>query len=227
MRRNISREIIEIKHPLIQWIVNHYEMDAQSTHGCAAVRLSQKYDGVSEGSYVFVVQEWDVSSSVERKELRYFVKSLDTFQAVDAGVQERIVLDAMREGRRWEDVSIDIDLDIATKVLDSMISEILDQFTIYQQDMELEHKIRQDKQKRYAQVQHDRLAASIDSQIENLVIQGKSPALVKANQARSENIEREYKRQLLRIEGKRFQSNFRVIACGLIDIRQEVREDAC
>jgi ERCC4-related helicase len=227
LRRNISREIIEIKHPLIQWIVNHYEMDAQSTHGCAAVRLSQKYDGVSEGSYVFVVQEWDVSSSVERKELRYFVKSLDTFQAVDAGVQERIVLDAMREGRRWEDVSIDIDLDIATKVLDSMISEILDQFTIYQQDMELEHKIRQDKQKRYAQVQHDRLAASIDSQIENLVIQGKSPALVKANQARSENIEREYKRQLLRIEGKRFQSNFRVIACGLIDIRQEVREDAC
>lgn len=222
--KNLGRvsfmETLELKHPLIQWILSEYDKDPQAIYRCAVATIPQRVCAVPVGQYMFSIQRWESSGSVERIELKYFAKPIGDAKELQEREQEILIKTTIKLATKWENHSVEIDLDQASYSFDQFSAEITNKFSEYMESIRLDHKIKIQKQNRYAKSIRDRKTISIKERLEGLIANQKSQSIIKATQGQLVQIEENYQRQIRRINEKIFSPSFDEIAVGIIQVQE-------
>lgn len=214
-------EIIELKHPLIQWMLAEHEKDPEAIHRCSAVTVPTGFCKVPSGHYVFIIQRWTSSGSIERKELKYFARRIGSDPGLfNEGEQERLIREALRYGTGWVDHTIGVDLASARDCFEGLKEEISLYGIDYMENLRIDHEIRLQKQKRYAESIWDRKAKSINSRLEGLRANNRSQGVINMELGKLKQNDETYRRQLRRIEGKVFDPRFAEVAVGIIQVEE-------
>ncbi len=212
-------ESIEINHPLIQWILQEYDQDSQAVYRCAASTVLSKDCGMQPGQYVYAVQLWESSGSVDRKELRYFAQRIDDPDEMEEGQQEMLIQTALKYGLKWDEIHLDIDKGKANTCFNSLAETIADTFFTYMDQVRIDNDIRREKQRRYAKSMYDRKMDSAQMRLESLIENEKSESIIKATRGQIEKIKETYEAQLRRIGEIVFEPQFKDVAVGVIQVK--------
>ena len=135
--RNIYREIVDINHPLIKWIVNNIKMENAFSSCCTAVQISKRElpDGldVQTGLYTFYIQQWLADGARRLNELHYFLNNASTKKMLDPAVAELVLTATVLRGESF-DMSrfFSDDLSRAADAVNLLINEAWDQFDYFE-----------------------------------------------------------------------------------------------
>lgn len=135
--RNIYREIVDINHPLVKWIVNNIKMENAFSSCCTAVQISKRElpDGldVQTGLYTFYIQQWLADGARRLNELHYFLNNASTKRMLDPAVAELVLTATVLRGESF-DMSrfFSDDLTRAADAVNLLINEAWDQFDSFE-----------------------------------------------------------------------------------------------
>jgi len=214
-------EKIEIKHPLIQWILKEYENNPESIFKCSNIVVSNGYCDIPAGQYVYLIHRWDSSGSIDRKELKFFATSVIGKNELAEKDQELLIKAALQNGVNWHDHSIEIDLDKVNSCYKHLSNNALVKFDTYMENLSIDHEIRIEKQKRYAKSVLDRRINILNAKIEKLIINQRPESIIRMNKGQITRAEDNYQKQLLRIEGKAFEPTLIEVSAGVIKVEEE------
>jgi hypothetical protein len=218
--KNVFHETIELKHPLIQWILAEYEKEPQAIYRCAAAAIPHTQTDVPPGQYAFVIQRWESYGSVDRKELKYFALPIDGANELDERQQEMLIKATLNHGNKWHESSIDVNRERAIACFDQLSETIQEAFFKHMEGVRIDNEIRKQKQIRYAESKRDREMASTQSRLDGLIATGKSESVIRATKGRLNKIEERYRGQLKRVEMSQFDPMFDDVAVGIIKVEE-------
>lgn len=218
--KNIFHETIELKHPLIQWILSEYEKEPQAIYRCAAVAIPHTQTDVPPGQYAFVIQRWVSQGSVDRRELKYFAKPISGFPELNERQQEMLIKATLNQGNKWHESSIDVDRNRAIACFEQLSETIQEAFFEHMEGVRVDNEIRKQKQIRYAKSMRDREMASAQARLDGLIATGKSESVIRATKGRLNKIEERYRSQLRRVEMNHFDPMFDDVAVGIIKVEE-------
>lgn len=213
-------EVIELKHPLIQWILEEYKGRPEDVYPCTTLKLKKGFSNLPLGQYVFFIQRWDSKGSMDRKELKYFVCGIENNSTIPELDQELLIKNALQYGEKWDDYSVEIDFKTANQKLDLLLEETMNRFTSYMGNLEIEHNIRNQKQIRYAKSKRDRRIASVEERIEKLIANKKSESVIRMTRGQIKHAEENYERQKAKIDKSGFEPSMSDIAVGIIKVEE-------
>lgn len=218
--KNMVHETIELKHPLIQWVLSEYDKEPQAIYRCATATISQEVCDVPVGQYTYVIQRWESYGSVDRKELKYFAKPMDGIFDLEERQQEMLIKTTLRHGTKWDEYFIDIDKSKASACFDELSERIQLTFFEYMEGVRVDNDIRKQKQMRYAKSMRDRKLESIQLRLDGLIVNKKSESIIKATRGQLASVEESYQRQLRRIGESKFNPCFDDVAVGIIQVKE-------
>lgn len=104
--RGINREIIDINHPLIRWIVNLIKVEKAFSSGCSAVQISKRILpsqlAIEPGVYAFYIQQWIADGARKLNELHYFLISSSEMQIFYPSSSESVITAAALHGDSFD-----------------------------------------------------------------------------------------------------------------------------
>lgn len=98
---NLTWELLDPSHPLINWISHEYETEEITFQPVSAIQLSQSqvFDlGLSSGFYVYAIQQWAFEGMRKDNRLAYRAVSLKDSTVVAGEVAEMLTNRAMTDG---------------------------------------------------------------------------------------------------------------------------------
>ena len=131
------REIVDINHPLVKWIVNTIKAENAFSSSCSAVQISRKYLpaalGISTGIYTFYIQQWAADGARNLNELHYFVNRNRDSMRIAPGAAENLLTAAVLHGDSFDiNMLSDDDLDQAVDVVNQLIDDAWGEFETFE-----------------------------------------------------------------------------------------------
>lgn len=131
------REIIDINHPLVRWIVNTIKAENAFSSSCSAVQISKKILPetlrISTGIYIFYIQQWTADGARKLNELHYFISDTKDCMQINHGVAESLLTAAVLHGDSLDiNELFDEDLDRAITVINQLIDDAWMQFEAFE-----------------------------------------------------------------------------------------------
>lgn len=127
------REIVDINHPLVKWIVSTIKTENLFVSSCTAIQIS-KMDlpdslHIPVGNYTFYIQQWTADGARRLNELHYFLNNASSQERVDPAVAECLLTAAVLRGDSF-DINMfgDNDLDQAIEAVNLLINEAWEQY---------------------------------------------------------------------------------------------------
>jgi superfamily II DNA or RNA helicase len=93
-----SPELIEAAHPLVLWIRNDLQGAPSRSYPAAAIKLAASATTLEPGTYVIVIDRWDIGGLRRECRLRYLGLHLEEERLLEAEETERLVQHAVRSG---------------------------------------------------------------------------------------------------------------------------------
>lgn len=131
------REIVDINHPLVKWIVSSIKAENLFVSSCTAIQISKKDlpDSlhIPEGNYSFYIQQWTADGARRLNELHYFL--INNFSHVMAypAVAECLLTAAVLRGDSFDiNMFRDDALDQAIEAVNLVINEAWTQYDSFE-----------------------------------------------------------------------------------------------
>ncbi len=133
----VYREIVDINHPLVKWIVNTIKAENLFVSSCSAIQISKRDlpDSlhISVGNYTFYIQQWTADGARKLNELHYFLNSISSHERIDPAVVECLMTAAVLRGDSF-DINMfgEDDLDQAIEAVNQLIDEAWTQYDAFE-----------------------------------------------------------------------------------------------
>ena len=134
---NAYREIVDINHPLVKWIVSTIKAENAFASSCPAVQISRKdlpdNLNVPAGLYTFYIQQWVADGARKLNELHYFLNNAATQERIDPAIAELLLTAAVLRGDSFDLTRFyNEDLDQAIDAVNLLIDEAWSQFESFE-----------------------------------------------------------------------------------------------
>ena len=131
------REIVDINHPLVKWIVTTLKNENAFTSSCSAVQISRKAIPdvlkVPTGMYTFYIQQWAADGARKLNELHYFVNSAADCRELSSGTAESLITATVLHGDSFDmNMLSDEDLDLAVDAVNQLIDGAWGQYETFE-----------------------------------------------------------------------------------------------
>ncbi len=131
------REIVDINHPLVKWIVSSIKAENLFVSSCTAIQISKRDlpDSlhIPEGNYSFYIQQWTADGARRLNELHYFLINNYSRDMVDPAVAECLLTAAVLRGDSFDiNMFRDDDLDQAIEAVNLAINEAWTQYDSFE-----------------------------------------------------------------------------------------------
>lgn len=107
-----NREMLTHFHPLVKWIKDVHQKNANAFFPTAAVEI--KNDFAPAGDYLLAIQFWEFQGIKKSKRIEYEIAALDDEQ-IDDLEAEKLLQEILRRGATWEYAGMMIDREKLTK----------------------------------------------------------------------------------------------------------------
>lgn len=139
--RKAFREIVDINHPLVKWIVSTVKAENAFTSSCSAVQISKKNIPetlrIAKGIYTFYIQQWTADGVRKLNELHYFISNIENGKQMEPGAAESLLTATVLHGESFDINELsDDDLNCAITVVNDLIDSAWVQF----EDFEALHR---------------------------------------------------------------------------------------
>ena len=129
----LYREIVDINHPLIKWIVNAIRAENASSSSCFAIQISRKHLpgalAVAPGIYSFYIQQWIADGARKLNELHYFLNGVNDAAPVNPALAENLLTIAALQGDSFDTVFLDdADFELAVDAVNRLINHAWSEF---------------------------------------------------------------------------------------------------
>lgn len=134
---NVYREIVDINHPLVKWIVSTIKAENAFASSCPAAQISRKdlpdNLNVPAGLYTFYIQQWVADGARKLNELHYFLNNAATQERIDPAIAELLLTAAVLRGDSFDLTRFyNEDLDQAIDAVNLLIDEAWTQFESFE-----------------------------------------------------------------------------------------------
>ncbi len=131
------REIVDINHPLVKWIVSTIKAENLFVSSCTAIQISKRDlpDSlhIPVGNYTFYIQQWTADGARRLNELHYFLNNASSQERVDPAVAECLLTAAVLRGDSFDiNMFADNDLDQAIEAVNLLINEAWEQYDAFE-----------------------------------------------------------------------------------------------
>lgn len=133
----VYREIVDINHPLVKWIVSTIKAENLFVSSCTAIQISKRDlpDSlqIPVGNYTFYIQQWTADGARRLNELHYFLNNASSQERVDPAAAECLLTAAVLRGDSF-DINMfgDNDLDQAIEAVNLLINEAWEQYDAFE-----------------------------------------------------------------------------------------------
>ena len=126
------REIVDINHPLIKWILSVIRAEKASSSSCFAVQISRRFLpgglAIAPGVYPFYIQQWTADGARKLNELHYFLCSVNDAVPVNPALAENLLTIAALQGDSFDtnfldDADFELAVDAVNRLIDHAWSE--------------------------------------------------------------------------------------------------------
>lgn len=131
------REIVDINHPLVKWIVSTIKAENLFVSSCSAIQISKRdlpdSIHIPNGNYTFYIQQWTADGARRLNELHYFLNNASSQEQIDSAVAECLLTAAVLRGDSFDINTLrDDDLDRAIEAVNLLINEAWDQYDSFE-----------------------------------------------------------------------------------------------
>ncbi len=131
------REIVDINHPLVKWIVSTIKAENLFVSSCTAIQISKRDlpDSlhIPVGDYTFYIQQWTADGARRLNELHYFLNNASSQERIDSAVAESLLTAAVLRGDSFDiNMFSDNDLDQAIEAVNLLINEAWEQYESFE-----------------------------------------------------------------------------------------------
>ena len=131
------REIVDINHPLVKWIVSTIKAENLFVSSCSAIQISKRdlpdSIHIPNGNYTFYIQQWTADGARRLNELHYFLNNASSQEQIDPAVAECLLTAAVLRGDSFDINTLrDDDLDRAIEAVNLLINEAWDQYDSFE-----------------------------------------------------------------------------------------------
>ena len=166
--RRRGAELVDMRHPLIQFIKTLYEQQSGNMSRSLAIRLPEADAPVGPCDIAFAVQRWDVRCSRDQHKLAFQAVELEEGRRLSPQESERLVLAGLRNGRVFGNARAHLgdlsDLVQRIQTCEELLSERYDEFVT---GMQAENDRYVEQQRRAAQSRHETTMAELMRQRED------------------------------------------------------------
>jgi superfamily II DNA or RNA helicase len=216
-----SSEVIETKHPLIQWVQSHYESGKTFHHPGAAIRLPRSKHGCLSGTYVFVCHEWSAEGLKTRKILKYSSIHLDSGHHLESNKTELLVNESLEYGDNWEGWRTAVQLDRLKENYGICDHTLRSQWDSFARRFQEENLVQCNQQERQVRLVADRKINDLTERISAFRASDdpKRTRLIPALTGQLNNVKSELHAQIDRIEKRRkVDVSYQETAAGLLRV---------
>ena len=217
--RRETEELIEAKHPLIQWICHEYETNDVKLYPIAAITVKQEQLPYPIGDYVYVVEKWSFVGLRSEIFLAFKVVCVGHSDSFDAKESEKIVTSAAKLGTNFSNaqnlVSEFSDLKTSINQCENALTE---EFGNRMDNFEAENNLKCRQQEISARNYSDRQISEFRERIEQYRVRGQQ-RIIPMTEGKIEKVKQDLNRKLLKIESyKEIDPTSSSVAVGLIRI---------
>ena len=222
LMKPIHAEVINQIHPLIRFVTQTIESNAECNYPAVSVRLNSKFLPIElpKGAYVFTVQRWHVRGLQDIEQLHFAVATMGSSdQIISASNAERLVLAATTNGTDWLEARNSIALGQTVELALSHCLPNSDQaYDDYITEMKNKNADRADVQEKTLDRHLDNQLAKLNEVLEKH--RGLNRAsLAKATEGKIEKLKNRVDRKKIEIRQRREVFHSKGLICaGIIDV---------
>lgn len=209
------REIVDINHPLIKWIVSTVKAENAFSSSCSAIQISKKalpeIPGFSTGIYSFFIQQWTADGVRRLNELRYFVNDIVDGRQCNSETAENLLTAAVLHGDSFDTNKLcDEDLNRAINAINQLIDNAWAQFEAFETVHQAQNSDTINNQEQYLRRTTDKKIEGYHEIISEMSMKGKDDRILRMWEGRIEHAVED-----LEVKIKRLNSKFNCpITCG-------------
>ena len=127
------REIVDINHPLVRWIIHTYKEENAFFPSCSAIQISARNLpdtlGIPTGIYTFYIQLWSADGARKLNEMHYFMNDITDGRQINSEVAETLLTAALLQGDSFDtNMLSDEDFDQSVYANDQLIEDAWSEF---------------------------------------------------------------------------------------------------
>ncbi len=191
------REIIDVNHPLVRWLLDVNEKSAIYTSGCEVISLQRKYVpsdcNVTPGYFAFGIRRWKTSGVKKVNELRYYFAPGQYDETVDVVVvngdfAEQLLVAAMMHGKTYDVNRLPpVDYNACGMALGAVSQKMDDEFSEFVGEQDRLNKDLVEEQSKYVERTASRKAGKLQALINQMKAEGKEQ-VARMNQGKLEKM---------------------------------------
>ncbi len=205
--RSTYREIVDINHPLVKWIVNTTKKENAFSSSCSAVRIS-KADlpdslNVPIGTYTFFIQQWMADGARRLNELHYFLNDAYSHVRIDPAVAELLLTAAVLRGDSFDMTRFsDDDLDQAIEAVNLLIDEAWTQYEAFEELHRTQNNDTINNQEQYLRRTTAKKIEGYQAIIEEMRLKGNNERVIRMWEGRVKHASEVMEEQIRRLNSK-------------------------
>jgi len=159
-------EIVDIDHPIFDWIKYMLRKSPAKNFGCSAITMAPVENLIQEGQYVYYIQKWVKTGAEKLTELKYFLCNVDTREIFDNDISEAILNEAITEAATLENPIVRLrEFDKYLEAQEKNINHAFDEAEVFIEEHNKHNKYQIQKQIDFVNYTADRKIKDIQEKI--------------------------------------------------------------
>lgn len=220
---NENREVIDINHPLIRWVLHEVDAEKHKLSRCEALEISRDlvsdFPKIEPGTYVYYIRRWESKGVQTKSELWYYMMDLKTKTVVPHDMAERVLVLTMLYGDSYNLNYLDDEMyEDSGEALERLCENIVDYCERRKNEHEEENRALGEVQRHYIARSFEQKKTRIEKIIQTHEL-NRNKGLARAEQKRLSEEKVMYEERLKELN-KKFdaKASFKEVALGILVI---------
>ena len=197
-------EIVDLDHPIFDWIKWTVKKNPVKGTGCSALTIKPN-SLIKKGNYIYYIQKWIKAGVEKSSELKYFIGNVDDGSFLSPDDSEKIMNSIISAGESLVDATIRLDdFEPFYNCAQNVINYAWDNFENFTNTYKRKSKAVYNKQVAFVNFTADRKIKTIEETIEKLKTEYREQRVIYMNEKHIEKINRERDVKLKQLEKEQF-----------------------
>lgn len=184
-------ELVELDHPIFDWIKWKLKQESMQNYGCSAITIKGS-DDIGKGDYVYYIQKWKKTGVEKGTELKYFIADVSTGAILCEDQCEQVLNSAINAGQNLINPEVYLD-NFAPyhSMMYELINHAWDKYELYEKEYKNRSISIYKKQVDFISFTAEKKIVSIRDTIKKLSEENKNERIIHMNEKKIEKIEKE------------------------------------